>query len=72
MNERRDPTELLAQVLEDVEGCRTLVASMLLLDLPDDVVAELATCDERLSSLIVTLRQHLGLDPGVESGRHIA
>ena len=27
---------------------------MLLLDLPDDVVAELAACDEWLSSLIVT------------------
>ena len=72
MNERRDPTRLLAQVLEDAEGCRALVASMLLLDLPDDVVAELAACDERLSSLIVTMRRHLGLDPGVESGRHVA
>jgi hypothetical protein len=51
---------VLSQVLEDAEGCRTVVSSMLLLDLPADVVDELATCDERLSALIVAVRAHLG------------
>jgi hypothetical protein len=72
MNGGRDRTAALAQVLEDAEGCRTVVASMLLLDLPDEVIGELAACDERLTSLIVTLRQHLGGDREVEPGRHAA
>jgi len=59
-------TPLLAQVLEDVEGCRTLVTDMLLLELPDDVIDALAACDERLAALSVTVRRHLGLDPLAE------
>jgi hypothetical protein len=55
-----DQTPVLAQVLEDAEGCRAVVSSMLLLDLPADVVDELAACDERLSALIVAVRGHLG------------
>jgi hypothetical protein len=65
-------TATLAQVLEDAEGCRTLVASTLLLDLPDDVRGELVACDERLTSLIITLRQHLGGAPEAKNGRHAA
>lgn len=72
MTGRRDAMAALAQMLEDAEGCRAVVASMLLLDVPGDVVAELAACDEQLSSLIVTVRRHLGLDPGVDRGRHAA
>ncbi len=64
-------TSLLAQVLEDVEGCRALVADMLLLELPDDVIDELAGCDERLTALAVTIRRRLGLDPSRE-GRDAA
>ena len=60
-------TPVLAQVLEDAEGCRAMVTSMLLLDLPTDVVDELAACDERLSALIVAVRGHLGLH-SVEEG----
>jgi len=56
-------TSLLAQVLEDVEGCRALVADMLLLELPGDVVDELSSCDEGLAALAVTVRRHLGLEP---------
>jgi len=59
-------TPLLAQVLEDVEGCRSLVAGMLLLELPADVIDELAVCDERLATLAVTVRSHLGIDPFAE------
>jgi len=58
-----DQIQVLAQVLEDAEGCRAVVTSMLLLDLPGDVVDELATCDERLSALIVAVRGHIGLRP---------
>ncbi len=64
-------TYLLAQILEDVEGCRALVAGMLLLELPGDVIDELAVCDERLAALAVTVRRHLGLDPLAE-GRDAA
>jgi hypothetical protein len=64
-------TSLLAQVLEDVEGCRALVAGMLLLELPSDVVDGLAGCDERLTALAVTVRRRLGLDPSRE-GRDAA
>ena len=56
-----DNTAVLAQVLEDAEGCRAVVTSMLLLDLPADVVDQLAACDERLTALIVAVRAHLGL-----------
>jgi len=56
-----DQTPVLAQVLEDAQGCRAVVTSMLLLDLPADVVDQLAACDERLSALIVAVRGHLGL-----------
>ncbi len=48
------------------------VAAMLLLDLPGDVVGELAACDEQLSALIVAVRRHLGLGPTVGSGRRAA
>ena len=71
-NGRGEHTATLAQVLEDAQGCCTLVASMLLLDLPDDVRGELAACDEQLTSLIVTLRRHLRGAPEIESGRHAA
>ena len=56
-------TSLLAQVLEDVEGCRALVAGMLLLELPGDVVDELSSCDEGLAALAVRVRRHLGIEP---------
>jgi hypothetical protein len=62
---------VLSQVLEDAEGCRAVVASMLLLDVPGDVLAELAACDEQLSALIVAVRGHLGMTPSDE-GRHAA
>jgi len=45
---------------------------MLLLDLPDDVVGELAACDEQLTSLIVAVRHHLGIGPTLDEGRHAA
>ncbi len=48
------------------------VAAMLLLDLPGDVVGELAACDEQLSALIVAVRGHLGLGPTVGNGRRAA
>ena len=57
----RDQTSALAQVLEDALGCRTVVASMLLLDLPSDVLEELVACDQDLSRLIVATLRHLGL-----------
>jgi hypothetical protein len=44
---------------------------MLLLELPDDVIDELAGCDERLTALAVTIRRRLGLDPSRE-GRDAA
>ena len=53
----------LAQVLEDAMGCRSVVASMLMLDLPAELAAELASCDEHLSRLIAEARRRLGLDP---------
>ncbi len=62
---------VLSQVLEDAEGCRAVIASMLLLDVPGDVLGELAACDEQLSALIVAVRGHLGLSPSDE-GRHAA
>ena len=71
MNEKRDQTTL-AQVLEDAEGCRMVVAGMLMLDLPSDVFNELAACDEQLTSLIVVLRRHLGLATEVGPGQHTA
>ncbi|HUK77135.1 MAG TPA: hypothetical protein VL117_05980 [Thermoleophilia bacterium] len=60
MSLHNDQIPVLAQVLEDAEGCRAVVSSMLFLDLPADVVDELAACDERLSALIVAVRGHLG------------
>jgi hypothetical protein len=45
---------------------------MLLLDLPSDVVSELAACDEQLTSLIVTLRRHLEGDPEIGRKRPAA
>ncbi len=72
MNRHGDRTAVLAQVLEDAQGCRAAVAAMLLLDLPADVVGELATCDEQLTSLIVAVRRHLGLGPTLDEGRHAA
>jgi hypothetical protein len=72
MNHNADRSAALAQVLEDIEGFRTVVASMLLLDLPDDVVDELANCDERLTALIVAVRRNLGIDSGRGQGRDAA
>jgi hypothetical protein len=72
MNERRETRAALTQVLEDAQGCRAVVASMLLLDLPQDVVDELAACDEQLTLLIVTLRSHLGGDRGVDREQDVA
>jgi hypothetical protein len=72
MDRHGDRTALLAQVLEDAQGCRAAVAAMLLLDLPGDVVGELAACDEQLTSLIVAVRRHLGLGPTLDEGRHAA
>ena len=63
MSLHNDQIPVLAQVLEDAEGCRAVVTSMLLLDLPADIVDELAACDERLSALIVAVRAHVGLRP---------
>ncbi len=71
-HEPRDRSAALAQVLEDTEGCRAVVASMLLLDLPDDVIDELAACDEQLTALLVAVSRHLGLGPGRDQGRHAA
>ena len=61
-NGQPDHDAALAQVLEDAEGCRTMVASMLLLDLPADVRDRVAACDEQFSALIVTVNMHLGVD----------
>ena len=72
MDHSNDRSAALAQILEDVEGCRAMVASMLLLDLPDNVVDELANCDEQLSALIVAVRRNLGLGPGRDQGRNAA
>lgn len=72
MNHSNDRSAALAQVLEDIEGCRAVVASMLLLDLPDDVVDELANCDEQLTTLIVAVRRNLGIGPGRDQGRDAA
>ena len=68
----RDYRATLAQVLEDAEGCRALVAAMLLLDLPRDVLGELLTCDGQLSSLIVATRRHLGFDPEFDRRQQVA
>ena len=72
MDRSGDRTAVLAQVLEDAQGCRAAVAAMLLLDLPGDVVDELAACDEQLTSLIIAVRRHLGLGPTLDEGRHAA
>jgi hypothetical protein len=72
MNHNADRSAALAQVLEDIEGCRTVVASMLLLDLPGDVVDELANCDERLTTLIVAVRRNMGIGSGRGQGRDAA
>ena len=72
MNHSNDRSAALAQVLEDIEGWRAVVASMLLLDLPDDVVDELANCDEQLTTLIVAVRRNLGIGPGRDQGRDAA
>jgi hypothetical protein len=71
MFESDDRVPVLSQVLEDAEGCRAVIASMLLLEVPGDVLGELAACDEQLSALIVAVRAHLGLSPSDE-GRHAA
>jgi hypothetical protein len=72
MDRNGDRTNVLAQVLEDAEGCRAAVAAMLLLDLPGDVVDELAACDEQLSALIVAVQRYLKLGPTFGEGRHAA
>ncbi len=72
MNHKADRNPALAQILEDIEGCRAMVASMLLLDLPDDVVDELGNCDERLTTLILAVRRNLGIDSGRDQGRDAA
>ncbi len=72
MNHNDDRSAALAQVLEDIEGFRAVVASMLLLDLPGDVVDELANCDERLTVLIVAVRRNLGIGSGRDQGRGAA
>ena len=72
MDRHGNRTAVLAQVLEDAQGCRAAVSTMLLLDLPTDVVGELAACDEQLTSLIVAVRLHLGLGPNQDEGRHAA
>jgi hypothetical protein len=72
MNRNNDRTAVLAQVLEDAEGCRAAVTTMLLLDLPGDVVDELGACDEQLTALIVAVHRHLGLGPSLGEGRHAA
>ena len=71
MDRSADRVPLLSQVLEDAEGCRAVVAGMLLLDLPGDVIGKLAACDEQLSRLIVAVQCHLGMDP-IDEGRHAA
>jgi hypothetical protein len=71
MDRSNDRVPILSQVLEDAEGCRTVVASMLLLDVPGDVLDQLAACDEQLSALIVAVSGHLGMSPSDE-GRHAA
>lgn len=71
-HEPRDRSAALAQVLEDTEGCRAVVAGMLMLDLPDDVVEQVASCDEQLTALIVAVSRRLGLGPGRDQGRHAA
>ena len=57
----KDQTAVLAQVLEDAMGCRSAVASMLLLDLPSDIVEELVACDQDLARLIASTMRHLGV-----------
>jgi hypothetical protein len=59
--EKKDRAAILAQVLEDATGCRAAVASMLLLDLPADVVNELVVCDQELTRLISVTLRRLGL-----------
>ena len=46
MDRSHDRVPVLSQVLEDAEGCRAVVRSMLLLEVPGDVLDELAACDE--------------------------
>jgi len=58
-----DQAAELAQVLEDAMGCRAVVTSMLMLDLPTEISRELAGCDEHLSRVIALTRAHLGLGP---------
>ena len=72
MNGKRDDRATLAQVLEDAEGCRALVAAMLQLDLPHDVRGELLACDGQLSSLIVAIHRHLGFDPEFDRRQQVA
>ena len=72
MNGERDYRATLAQVLEDAEGCRALLAAMLLLDLPRDVLDELLACDGQLSRLIVATRRHLGFDPELDRRQQVA
>ena len=62
----------LAQVLEDAEGCRAVVASMLLLELPDELMEDLVACDGQLSTLVAVVRRHLGVGLGVDRGRQAA
>ena len=62
MNQKKDQTAVLAQVLEDAVGCRTVVASRLLLELPQEITDELVTCDEHLTRLIVAACRLLGLE----------
>jgi hypothetical protein len=58
---KRDRTAILAQVLEDITGCRAAVASMLLLGLPAHIVDELVACDQELTRLISVTLRRLGL-----------
>jgi hypothetical protein len=72
MNRNAERIAVLAQILEDAEGCRATMAAMLLLDLPADVTGELNACDQRLSELVVAVREHVGLSPSLSVGRHAA
>jgi len=72
MNGKCDYRASLAQVLEDAEGCRALLAAMLLLDLPRDVLGELLACDGQLSSLIVATRRQPGFDPESDRRQQVA
>ena len=72
MTRNGDRIAVLAQMLEDAEGCRAAMAAMLLLDLPADVTGEIAACDKRLTELVVAVRERVGLSPCLSAARHAA